>query len=100
MAYPRPLHRRRGPRIESPMLADGFTAGCVSSFLQVRMIGLVLAGDNAVAVGVVAAALPAKDRKRAILWGLVAAVVTRIAFALITAQLMGLIGLLFAGGLL
>jgi YjbE family integral membrane protein len=64
------------------------------------MIDLVLAGDNAVAVGVVAASLPAADRRRVIFWGLVAAVVIRIGFALITTQLMGIIGLLFAGGLL
>jgi YjbE family integral membrane protein len=67
---------------------------------QVLMIDLVLAGDNAVAVGVVAAGLPPADRRRAIFWGLVAAVVTRIAFALITTQLMGIIGLLLAGGVL
>jgi YjbE family integral membrane protein len=67
---------------------------------QVLMIDLVLAGDNAVAVGLAAAGLPVKDRKKAILWGLVAAVVMRIGFALITTQLLGIIGLLFAGGLL
>jgi YjbE family integral membrane protein len=82
------------------MLDNLFTAGALSALLQVLMIDLVLAGDNAVAVGVVAAGLPADSRRRAILWGLAAAVVTRIAFALITTQLMGIIGLLFAGGLL
>lgn len=82
------------------MLESLFSAGALSAFFQVLMIDLVLAGDNAVAVGVVAAGLPTKDRRRAIFWGLVAAVATRIAFALITTQLMGIIGLLFAGGLL
>ena len=82
------------------MLESLISPGAVSALFQVLMIDLVLAGDNAVAVGVVAAALPAKDRRRAILWGLAAAVVTRIGFALITTQLMGVIGLLFAGGLL
>ena len=72
----------------------------LTTFFQVLMIDLVLAGDNAVAVGVVAAGLPAKDRKRAIFWGLVVAVVTRIGFALVTTQLMGIIGLLLAGGIL
>lgn len=82
------------------MLESLITPGALSALLQVLMIDLVLAGDNAVAVGVVAAGLPAQDRRRAIFWGLVAAVVTRIGFALITTQLMGVIGLLFAGGLL
>jgi YjbE family integral membrane protein len=77
-----------------------FAPGALAALLQVLMIDLVLAGDNAVAVGVVAASLPAADRSRVIFWGLVAAVVIRIGFALITTQLMGIIGLLFAGGLL
>ena len=82
------------------MLDSLLTPGALSAFLQVLMIDLVLAGDNAVAVGVVAAGVPAADRRRVIFWGLVAAVVTRIAFALVTTQLIGVIGLLFAGGLL
>ena len=64
------------------------------------LIDLVLAGDNAVAVGLAAGALPADQRKKAILYGLIAAVIMRIGFALITTQLLGIIGLLFAGGLL
>ena len=75
-------------------------AGPFAALLQVLMIDLVLAGDNAVAVGLAAGGLPEKDRKKAILWGLIAAVVLRIGFALITAQLLGIIGLLFAGGIL
>lgn len=82
------------------MLENLLTPGALGALLQVLMIDLVLAGDNAVAVGVVAAGLPAADRRRAIFWGMAAAVVTRIAFALITTQLIGVIGLLFAGGLL
>jgi YjbE family integral membrane protein len=82
------------------MLESLLAPGALSALLQVLMIDLVLAGDNAVAVGVVAAGLPVDQRKRAIFWGLVAAVVTRIAFALITTQLMGIIGLLLAGGVL
>jgi YjbE family integral membrane protein len=82
------------------MLDALLTPGAFSALIQVLMIDLVLAGDNAVAVGVVAAGLPTADRRRVIFWGLVAAVVTRIAFALITTQLIGVIGLLFAGGLL
>ena len=72
----------------------------MSALGKVLMIDLVLAGDNAVAVGLAAAGLPLKDRRRAILWGLVAAVVLRIVFALITTQLLAIVGLLMAGGIL
>lgn len=67
---------------------------------EVLMMDLVLAGDNAVAVGLAAAALPQQQRKKAILIGLAAAVVMRIGFALITVQLLAVVGLLLAGGLL
>ncbi|MFN3352699.1 MAG: TerC family protein [Brevundimonas sp.] len=67
---------------------------------QVLMIDLVLAGDNAVAVGLAAAALAPEQRKKAILIGLIAAVVLRIGFALITVQLLAIVGLLLAGGVL
>jgi YjbE family integral membrane protein len=75
-------------------------AGAGAALLQVLMIDLVLAGDNAVAVGLAAGGLAEKDRKKAILWGLAAAVILRIGFALITVQLMAVIGLLLAGGVL
>jgi YjbE family integral membrane protein len=74
--------------------------GPLTAFLQVLMIDLVLAGDNAVAVGLAAGGLPVKDRKKVILYGLGAAVVLRISFALITTWLLGVIGLLLAGGFL
>ena len=68
---------------------------------QVVMIDLVLAGDNAVVIGMAAAGLPADQRKRAILIGIAAATVLRICFALVTVQLLSLGGgLLIAGGLL
>ena len=68
---------------------------------QVIMIDLVLAGDNAVVIGLAAAGLPADQRKRAILIGIAAATVLRICFALVTVQLLSLGGgLLIAGGLL
>lgn len=67
---------------------------------QVLAIDLVLAGDNAVAVGLAAAALPAEQRRKAILIGLAAAVVMRIGFALVTVQLLAIVGLLLAGGVL
>ncbi|WP_420479876.1 TerC family protein [Brevundimonas sp. FT23028] len=81
--------------LSSPELGSQLTA-----LGQVVMMDLVLAGDNAVAVGLAAAALPQELRKKAILIGLVAAVVMRIGFALVTGWLLGLIGLLLAGGLL
>ena len=67
---------------------------------QVVLMDLVLAGDNAVAVGLAAAALPQEQRRKAILAGLAIAVVLRIGFALITIQLLAIIGLLMAGGFL
>ncbi|MBL8773103.1 MAG: TerC family protein [Phenylobacterium sp.] len=82
------------------MFEELFSASALSALLQVLMIDLVLAGDNAVAVGLAAGGLPPEQRRKAIFWGLVAAVVTRIGFALVTTQLLGVIGLLFAGGVL
>ena len=81
--------------LSSPELVSQLTA-----LGQVLLMDLVLAGDNAVAVGLAAAALPQEQRKKAILVGLAAAVVMRIGFALITVQLLALVGLLLAGGLL
>ena len=81
--------------LSSPELASQ-----ASALGQVLMIDLVLAGDNAVAVGLAAAALAPEQRKKAILIGLAAAVVLRIGFALITVQLLAIIGLLLAGGIL
>lgn len=78
----------------------GGLEGPFIAFLQVLMIDLVLAGDNAVAVGLAAGSLPARDRRKVILYGLAAAVALRIGFALITTWLLGVIGLLLAGGVL
>lgn len=74
---------------------EGFTA-----LLQVIGIDLVLAGDNAVVIGLAAAGLPKEQRNRAILIGIIAATVLRIGFALITTTLLGITGLLLAGGIL
>ena len=82
------------------MLADLLSPSALSALFQVLMIDLVLAGDNAVAVGLAAGGLPAELRRKAIFWGLAVAVITRIGFALITTQLLAIIGLLFAGGIL
>jgi YjbE family integral membrane protein len=73
----------------------------LTAFLQVILIDLVLAGDNAVVIGLAAAGLPTQLRARAILIGIIAATVLRICFALVTTQLLSLGGgLLIAGGLL
>ncbi len=71
-----------------------------SAFLQVLMIDIVLAGDNAIVVGALAAGLPADQRKKVIFIGVIAALVLRIAFALVVTQLMQIVGLVFVGGLL
>jgi YjbE family integral membrane protein len=68
--------------------------------MQVLMIDIVLAGDNAIVVGMAAAGLPPEQRKKAILWGIIAATVMRIAFASITVQLLSIVGITLAGGVL
>lgn len=77
-----------------------FGAGALAAFVQVLMIDLVLAGDNAIVVGALAAGLPAEQRKKVILLGVVAALVLRIGFALVVSQLLQIVGLILAGGLL
>lgn len=74
---------------------EGFVA-----LMQVIGIDLVLAGDNAIVIGLAAAGLPKEQRARAILVGIGAATVMRIGFALITTQLLAIVGLLLAGGIL
>ena len=71
-----------------------------TAFLQVLMIDLVLAGDNAIVVGALAAGLPAEQRRKVILIGVLAALVLRIGFALIVTQLLQIVGLVLAGGIL
>jgi YjbE family integral membrane protein len=72
----------------------------IAALLQVVLIDLALAGDNAVAVGLAAAALPAGQQRRAIFWGILMALVLRLVFAGITIQLLAIQGLLLVGGLL
>ena len=74
--------------------------GAFAAFLQVLMIDLILAGDNAIVVGALAAGLPAEQRRKVILIGVLAALVLRIAFALAVTQLLQIVGLILAGGLL
>lgn len=70
------------------------------AFVQVLLIDLVLAGDNAIVVGALAAGLPADQRKKVILIGVLAALVLRVIFALMVSWLLGIVGLVLAGGLL
>ncbi len=72
----------------------------LAAFGQVLMIDVMLAGDNAIVVGALAAGLPVDQRKRVIMIGIVAALVLRIGFALVVTQLMQIVGLILAGGLL
>lgn len=72
----------------------------MAAFVQVLLIDLVLAGDNAIVVGALAAGLPADQRRKVIIIGVLAALVLRIAFALVVSQLLQVIGLIFIGGLL
>ena len=77
-----------------------FTPEGFAALLQVMAIDLVLAGDNAIVIGLAAAGLPKDLRAKAILIGIIAATLLRIFFALITTQLLAIIGLLLAGGIL
>ncbi|MEP9358924.1 TerC family protein [Sphingomonas sp. KR3-1] len=81
-------------------LAGFLTPDALQALGEVVVIDLVLAGDNAVVVGALAAGLPARQQRQVILVGIGAALVMRIAFALIATQLLQVIGLLFAGGIL
>jgi YjbE family integral membrane protein len=74
--------------------------GGLVALAQVLMIDVVLAGDNAVVIGMAAAKVPPSLRKKVILWGLVAAVGLRIGLAVIAVSLMQVIGLRLAGGIL
>ena len=77
-----------------------FTYAGMVALAQVIGIDLVLAGDNAIVIGLAAAGLPKEQRSKAILVGIIAATVLRIFFAGITTQLLALVGLLLAGGIL
>jgi YjbE family integral membrane protein len=81
-------------------MSEIISSQAVAALLQVIMIDLVLAGDNAVVIGLATARLPAEQRRRAILVGVLAATGLRIAFAGIATQLLQVLGLLLAGGIL
>src|SRR3954469_7279494 len=76
------------------------SAGAVTAFFEILFIDIVLAGDNAIVVGALAAGLPAEQRKKVIMIGVAAALVLRVAFALVVSQLLQIVGLVLAGGIL
>lgn len=77
-----------------------FDQGGLFALAQVLMIDVVLAGDNAVVIGLAAARVPPQLRRKVILFGLAAAVLLRVAMAFVAVQLMQIIGLTLAGGIL
>ena len=81
-------------------MTELFAPEAIAALFQVVMIDLALAGDNAIVVGMAAAGLPQEQRTRAILLGMMGATVLLILFAGITTQLLKLVGLAFAGGVL
>ncbi|CAN5669263.1 TerC family protein [soil metagenome] len=82
------------------MEALGLSQGFLLAFVQVVLIDLVMSGDNAIIIGLAVAGLPAENRTRIIFWGVVGATVLRIAFATVTTELLEILGLTLAGGLL
>jgi len=72
----------------------------ILKFIQIVVVDLVLAGDNAIVIGLVAAKFAPEQRRKVIFYGVGAAVVMRIAFAAVTVQLLQIIGILLAGGIL
>ena len=81
-------------------MTEIFSVEAMTAFFQVVLIDLVLAGDNAIVIGLAAAGLPKDQRNKVIFVGVVAATVLRIAFASVTTYLLGIVGLLLAGGIL
>jgi len=75
-------------------------AASLAALVEILLIDIVLAGDNAIVVGALAAGLPAEQRRKVIILGVAAALVLRIAFALIVTQLLQVVGLILAGGFL
>ena len=69
-------------------------------FIQIILLDLVLAGDNAIIIGMVASQFPNDQRKKIIFWGISAAIILRIIFTLITAYLLQITGLRLIGGIL
>jgi YjbE family integral membrane protein len=81
-------------------MAEWFSQAALAALVQVILIDLVLAGDNAVVIGMAAAGLPSAQRRRAILVGIAAATAMRIGFAYVALELLAIVGLVLAGGIL
>jgi len=81
-------------------LSAFLTPEAITAFFEILVIDVVLAGDNAIVVGALAAGLPADQRRKVIILGVAAALVLRIIFALAVTQLLQIVGLILAGGLL
>src|ERR1041385_2513464 len=79
---------------------DMISASSFAAFLEILFIDIVLAGDNAIVVGALSAGLPAAQRRKVIMIGVLAALVLRVAFALLVTQLLQIVGLVLAGGIL
>jgi len=77
-----------------------FGPGALGALLQVVLIDLVMSGDNAIIIGMAVAGLPKENRAKIIFWGVAGATVLRIGFAAVTTELLQIIGLTLAGGLL
>ncbi len=86
--------------MEAENILLGFSVAQWAMLGTVIMVNFVLSGDNAIVVGMAAAGLPKAQRQRALWFGIVAATVLRVAFALLATQLLQIVGLLLAGGLL
>lgn len=82
------------------MLGIHLMSPTIAALIQVILIDIVLAGDNAVVIGLAASLVPGAQRRRVIFWGLAAAVILRMTLAWFTTWILGVIGLSFAGGLL
>ena len=82
------------------MIADFFTPDQLTILTQIILIDLVLAGDNAIIIGMVASKFPSDQRKKIIFWGIGGAVILRIILTLLTAYLLQITGLRLIGGLL
>jgi YjbE family integral membrane protein len=81
-------------------MPDLFSQAEFAVLAQVVLIDLVLAGDNAIVIGIAAAGLPRQQRRRAILIGILAATAMRVAFAFVAVELLAIVGLVLAGGIL
>ena len=82
------------------MFAEFFTPEQIAIVTQIILIDLVLAGDNAIIIGMVASKFPPEQRKKVIFWGIGGAVILRIILTLLTAYLLQITGLRLIGGLL